>query len=332
MAKTKLRQALEKNGGGVNRYITESDSFESDEELMQAALENKTGEVDDGASQLARANKRTSLLKKAGFDFFDVRDLIPNANNTYTVEEGSVESLASLIYETKNTTPLIVRATDAGYEIIDGERRYRAHLLLGQRYGEHWYMVPARCFEVGKLSDEDANFILHAENMGQRNMTPSERADGMAAVQERILQARKKDDAFKGRATKEILAEQFGISPRTATMEVTIGKSLCPEGKLLYDNDLITKTAAYAIALLDEENQKLICDQIKSGNVTKKNAERTAQARRKGSSKKEKKSNEFLIAAKKELKAAHKTGESPDRILIAELRNLLDKLEELSRD
>lgn len=328
MAKSKLVAALEKSGGGVQRYLTETDVYENDEELMQAALENKTGGADDGATQLARANKRASLLKKAGFDFFDVRDLTPNPQNTYIVEEGSVESLASLIYETKNTTPLIVRATEKGYEIIDGERRYRAHLLLGNRYGEHWFMVPARCFDVGKLSDEDANFILHAENMGQRNMTPSERADGMAAVQERILKARKKDSAFRGRATKEILAEQFGISPRTATMEVTIGKSLCQTGKDLYDNDQITKTAAYQIALLSDYEQELLCNQIKNGSVTKKNAERTAQARRKGSAKKEKPSNEYLMAAKKELQSALKTGGGADRLLVAEIRNLLDKLEE----
>ena len=329
MAKSKLRAALEKNGGGVNRYITESETYATEEDLMQAALENKPEEKEDGASQLARANKRASLLKKAGFDYFDVRDLIPNENNTYAVEEGSIESLASLIYETKNTTPLIVRATEAGYEIIDGERRYRAHLLLGERYGEHWYMVPARSFGVGKLSDEDANFILHAENIGQRNMTPSERAAGMAAVQERILKARKKDAAFKGRATKEILAEQFGVSPRTATMEVTIGRSLCDQGKELYDNDQITKAAAHAIALLDKESQTVICEQIKSGTITKKNAERTAQARRKGSSRKERASSEYLLSAKKNLQAALRTKEAPDKALIAEVQSILDKIEEL---
>lgn len=329
MAKSKLRAALEKSGGGVKRYITESEEFASDEDLMQAALENKTGQAEDGATQLARANKRTSLLKKAGFDFIDVRDLTPNKNNTYTVEQGSVESLASLIYETKNTTPLIVRAVKEGYEIIDGERRYRAHLLLGERYGEHWYMVPARVFDVDKLTDEEANFILHAENIGQRNMTPSERANGMAAVQERILKARKQDPAFKGRATKDVLAEQFGVSPRTATMEVTIGKSLCDKGKQLYDNDKITKTAAYAIALLDTNEQETICNQILGGEVTKKNAERTAQSRRTGSTKKDKTSNEYLANAKKELQAAIKTKVKPDRVLIAEVKNLLDKLEDL---
>ena len=332
MAKTKLQAALEKNGGGVNRYITESETYETDEELMQAALENKTEEAEDGASQLARANKRTSLLKKAGFDYFDVRDLVPNENNTYTIDQGSIESLASLIYETKNTTPLIVRATKTGYEIIDGERRYRAHLLLGERYGEHWYMVPARCFEIGKLSDEEANFILHAENIGQRNMTPSERAAGMAAVQERILKARKNDAAFKGRATKEILAEQFGVSPRTATMEVTIGKSLCEEGKELYDNDCITKTAAHAIALLDPKSQKEICEQIKRGVVTKKDAEKTAQERRLKNTQKSKQTkatNGYLKLVKKNLQAALNSKEAPDKDLLAEVHNLLQEIEQL---
>ena len=328
MAKSKLRAALEK-GGGVSAYITETQVIESPEDLMKTALENKSLKEDDGASRLARANKRGSLLKKAGFDYFDVRELTPNEANTYTVDEGSVESLASLIYETKNTTPLIIRATDEGFQIIDGERRYRAHLLLGERYGEHWYMVPVRCFENGVLSDEDAEFLLHAENIGQRNMLPSERAEGIAIVQDRIIKARKNDPAFKGRATKEILAEQFGISPRTATMEVTIGKNLCEQGKALYNKDMITKTAAHAIALLDEDAQKEICAQINEGTIKKKNIEQTAKARRVGSTKKEKASNEYLIDARKSLQTALRMAEKPDRVLLAELKNLLDKLENL---
>ncbi len=334
MANSKLQAALKRNGGGVNRYLSDTETYRTDEELMQAALENKTEQAEDGASQLARANKRTSLLKKAGFDYFDVRELLPNKNNTYTVDQGSVESLASLIYETKNTTPLIVRAIEEGYEIIDGERRYRAHLLLGERYGEHWYMVPARCFERGKLSDEDANFILHAENIGQRNMTPSERAKGMAAVQERILKARKKDNAFKGRATKEILAEQFGVSPRTATMEVAIGKNLCAAGKELYDSTLITKTAAYALALLSESDQQILCKQIKAGSIRKENAEKEAQNKRNNPSNQRKstpatvkRKTSYLEQAKKSLQKAIKTNERTPIEAIQEIKLMLEQLE-----
>ena len=162
MAKGKLQAALAKDGG-VSRYISKSEEFESDEDLMQAALESKSREGDDGASRLARANKISALLKQAGFDFFDIRDLTPNEQNSYSIEEGSVESLASLIYETKNTTPLIVRATKNGYQIIDGETveevleyvQYNPKKLVRQL--EQWV---TKSVKQGKLSlDEGKEFL-----------------------------------------------------------------------------------------------------------------------------------------------------------------------------
>ena len=328
MSRSKLSKAMARQGGGVKQYVDATDHQDyTEEELMQAIYDNRSMADTDGGTLQAKSNKRNTLMKKAGFDFFDVRELIPNQENNYSIDEGSIESLASLIYESKNTTPLVLRATAEGIQIVDGERRYRAHLLLGKRYGERWYMVPARCFPVGTLSDEDARFIMHAENIGQRNMTNSERARGFAAVADRVIAQRKNDPEMAGRATKEILAEQFGVSERTAVMEVNIGNNLVQEGQDLYDQGGITKVGADALAKLPEGDQQELIKQIKAGQVKKAEVPDVAKGRKRTSVRVPKTTDEHLIDARKSLKKALGMAASVDRVLIAELRNLLDKLD-----
>lgn len=328
MSKSRLSKALSGSGGGVAQYVeqTEHQDF-TDDELMQAIYDSRSIEESDGGTTQARANRRNTLLKRAGFDFFDVRTLIPNPDNSYSIDEASIESLASLIYESKNTTPLVIRAIPEGLQIVDGERRYRAHLLLGEKYGDRWYMVPARCFDIGTLSDEDAKFILHAENVGQRNMTSSERARGFAAVADRLMRQRKNDPSMAGKNTKEILAEQFGVSERTAAMEVNIGNNLIEEGMNLYDTGGMTKKAADAVARLDDEQQLTLVKQIERGTVKKDDVERVARGRVATSTRIPKSTDELLSDAKRALKKAVASNESADRVLIAEIRNLLDKLD-----
>ena len=304
------------------------------EELLKEARASKATDGMSAGELIVSEKARKSLLAKAGFDYIDVRELTPNPKNTYEVDEGSVESLASLIFESKNTTPLIVRevpVTDDyphGYEIVDGERRYRAHLMLGEKYGEHWYMAPVRIFHLGTLSDEDAEFMLHAENVGQRDMKPSERARGVAMVIDRVVKQREADpESMRGRKTKDIIAEQFGVSARTAVMESNIGHNLGQAGMDAYDAGEITKTAADAVSKLPMEAQDELIAQVKSGEIAKNEVEHVARGKKKTSTRVPKTADEDLRDARRALKRALVKDEMPDRVLIAELRNLLDKLD-----
>ncbi len=304
------------------------------EELLKEALASKAADGMSAGELIVSEKARKSLLSKAGFDYLDVRELTPNPKNTYEVDEGSVESLASLIFESKNTTPLIVREVPVsesyphGYEIVDGERRYRAHLLLGQKHGEHWYMAPVRVFHIGALSDEDAEFMLHAENVGQRDMKPSERARGVAMVIDRVVKQREADpESMRGRKTKDIIAEQFGVSARTAVMESNIGHNLGQAGMDAYDAGQITKTAADAVSKLPVKEQEELIAQVKSGELPKSEVEHAAKGKKTTSTRIPKTADEDLRDARRALKRALVKNSTPDRVLIAELRNLLDKLD-----
>ncbi len=304
------------------------------EEILKEALASKAADGLSAGELIVNEKARKQLLSKAGFDYIDVRELTPNPKNTYVVDEGSVESLASLIFESKNTTPLIVREVPVsasyphGYEIVDGERRYRAHLLLGQKHGEHWYMAPVRVFHLGELSDEDAEFMLHAENVGQRDMKPSERARGVAMVIDRVVKQREADpESMRGRKTKDIIAEQFGVSARTAVMESNIGHNLSQAGMDAYDAGEITKTAADAVSKLPQKEQEELIAQVKSGELPKSEVEHVAKGKKPTSTRIPKTADEDLRDARRALKRALVKNSIPDRVLIAELRNLLDKLD-----
>ena len=331
MAISKKMAAMKKQAAKDKVVIenTEKENENTEEKIMVEALKASKGEESLSAGELVvQKNQRKALIAKAGFDYVDVRDLTPNKKNSYKIDQGSIESLASLILESKNTTPLIVRDVEGGREIVDGERRYRAHLLLGERYGEHWYMAPARVFPIGTLSDEDALFMLHAENVGQRAMTPSERARGVAIVTERILARRESDPTYaKGKKTKEIIAEQFGVSERTAVIEANIGRHLTQEGMTIYDEGKVTKQGAEAISRLPEDEQRDLVEKIKSGEIAKSEVQSVAQGREITSSRIPRHVDEDLKEARRALKRALKKGEKPDRVIIAELWNLLEKID-----
>jgi hypothetical protein len=362
MPRNKLTKTLQ-SGGGVSRYLDpHKNKGYTPETIAQEMLENREKEGDDGAAIMAKANARHTLMAEAGFDYVDCRTLKFSPMQTYNVDEGSIEALADLIHESHNTTPLVVRAIPdtegpvpevdsegnqvldedgnprmiqgtikGGLEIVDGERRCRAHLLLGERYGETWYMVPVRRYEVGQLSDEDARFILHAENVGQRVMTPSERATGFAAVYDRILALRKTNaPSYAGRATKEILAEQFGVSPRAALMEVGIGKNLVGEGKAMLDEGELTKAGAASVATLPEHDQQNVIAEVKNGTIDKNDVPKAVKAvkQNKPIAASEEHDSDYYL--RKSLNAARRAAEAEthvDRRLIADIRNVLDRLD-----
>lgn len=333
-AAEKAKREAEAAASNTEEQEPQEITTDDGEELLKEALASKAKDGMSAGELIVSEKARKSLLAKAGFDYVDVRELTPNPKNTYEVDEGSVESLASLIFESKNTTPLIVREVPVsadyphGYEIVDGERRYRAHMMLGEKYGEHWYMAPVRIFHLGTLSDEDAEFMLHAENVGQRDMKPSERARGVAMVIDRVVKQREADpESMRGRKTKDIIAEQFGVSARTAVMESNIGHNLGQAGMDAYDAGQITKTAADAVSRLPMQEQDELIAQVKKGEIAKSEVEHIARGKKKTSTRVPKTADEDLRDARRALKRALVKNDVPDRVLIAELRNLIDKLD-----
>ncbi|NHM13495.1 hypothetical protein GMI68_01700 [Eggerthellaceae bacterium zg-886] len=268
-SKRNLRAAIKKNGGVAALVETDRFTQMSDEDIRLAAFESRRNQEADITAKMANDNRRNTMLRQAGFDYFDIDELHPHPRNHFTVDDESVLNLAGLIYKSKEVQPLVIRETRDGLEIIDGERRWRAHKLLAERYGDSWRMVPAHCHPLDSLTEQEVEFILNSNNLGQRVMTPSERAEGFRVLADALVEWRKDDPKLKGVKTKEYLAEHFGVSARTAMTNLAIARRLSKRGKTLLDDGVITREQAESMSRLTEEQQEKAADILEKSLVPK---------------------------------------------------------------
>lgn len=116
------------------------------------------------------------------FSFFHKNDLPQNKQvqdlpiaqlhpNRYqprrTFSEESIKQLAQTLDEEGLLQPIIVREDGEGYEIVAGERRYRAAKSLG------WEKIPAI---VNNLSDTQTASLALIENLQRENLNPIDEA------------------------------------------------------------------------------------------------------------------------------------------------------------
>ena len=347
MARKKLQAALQSGGGAVANVIPRHEKL-TDEQMRIAAFEARDNQEASITDKMANDNRRNTLLAEMGFDWFDIQDIQPNPNNSYTITDEDVKNLAGLIYNSKEIEPLILRETENGVQIIDGERRWRACKLLAEKYGDAWRMVPGRCHKMGAISDEQANFIMHSSNIGQRNIKASERAAGFKALADKLVEWRKDDPALKGVNTKTYLAEHFGVSERTAQVLLNIARNLSKEGNDLLDAGSITQTQAEALSKLTSAQQEAVVNEVEKGNLsadeitqlidTTKKAQPTEDASTAVSNiakqvttqtvnKPAKDVNGYLKTARNALRKANGAEGDPDFKLIGEIKSIIRDIE-----
>lgn len=316
--KKRLSEGLASAQASVSRQPA-SRKGRSDEERRADALEVLSQGEGSAADAVSAARARQKLVVEAGFDLMDARTILPNPDNDYAIDEETVLGLAESIYQTGNTTPIIVRAMPDGYRIVDGERRWRAHMWLGENRGEAWYVIPVRKYSAGELSDEDALLMMDVANLGQRAMTPSERARGVARVADILVSRRQTDPKSVPNIKKEI-ARRFGISERSAVQEMHIGRDLGEEGMELYDGGAITKNDAEAMAKLDEGSQHEMARRVKEGEVAKGGVVEAVKAKKSDTSDKN------ARAAMRALTKAVSAREQVDESVLSQISELVEEL------
>jgi ParB family transcriptional regulator, chromosome partitioning protein len=108
-----------------------------------------------------------------------------------TFDEGKIEELASSIRNQGIIQPLVVRRRGDGFELIAGERRWRAAIKAGLS------QVPA---VVREASDHEALQLALVENLQREDLNPIEEANGYRRLQEEF------------RWSQEEMAEKVGKS------------------------------------------------------------------------------------------------------------------------
>jgi ParB family transcriptional regulator, chromosome partitioning protein len=171
-------------------------------------------------------------------------------------EEGLLE-LAASIKEKGLIQPIVVRRKDGVYEIIAGERRYRAAKLAG--LGE----VPAI---IREADDREALEIAMIENLQREDLNPIE----IAGVYQRFV------DEFG--YTHEELAKKVGVERSSISNYIRLLKlpdwikGLMREGKLTQGH------GRALITLNDERAQKRYVKNVMSEGASVRDLERTRRS------------------------------------------------------
>lgn len=153
---------MAKKGMGLGKGL---DALFGDVEVSILNDENKM----DGYEANDKSNEET--ITSNGISYINIDEIKPNANQPRkTFDEGKLEELASSIEAHGLIQPLVVRKSNNGYEIVAGERRWRAARKIGLKE------IPAI---VRELNDEENMLLAIIENMQREDLDPIEEAEGI---------------------------------------------------------------------------------------------------------------------------------------------------------
>lgn len=118
------------------------------------------------------AKKEDENVEALGLiNYIDINQIKPNSNQPRkTFDEEKLEELAASIKEHGLIQPIVLRKAGKGYEIVAGERRWRAARKIGIKE------VP--CI-VKELTDEENMLLAIIENMQREDLNPVEEAEGI---------------------------------------------------------------------------------------------------------------------------------------------------------
>ncbi|WP_298108332.1 ParB/RepB/Spo0J family partition protein [uncultured Bacteroides sp.] len=173
-------------------------------------------------------------------------DIQPSSYNPRkTFDEASLAELADSIRQQGVLQPIGVRPiAENRFEIIFGERRYRASLMAGLE------TIPAVIYEV---SDEVAEEMAVTENLQRKDVTPIEEANAYQKLME------------SGRHDVHSLAVQFGKSEDYIRTRLKF-TNLIPEIAALLETDEITISVANEICRYGKDIQSEVYDRhLKEG-------------------------------------------------------------------
>ena len=195
-----------------------------------------------------QATFKTPLATATAETDLDIATVHPSTDNhRKTFNDASLQELAESIREVGVLQAIAVRPrTEGGYEIIYGERRYRASLLAGAK------TIKAAVYN--NVTDDEAEDMSLSENLQREQVRPTEEARAF----KRLLE--------KGRYDICSLAGRFGRSEKYIYTRLKLNELYAPVGELL-DNETITISVAEEISTYEPNIQKDVYEKhLKEGN------------------------------------------------------------------
>lgn len=192
----------------------------------------------------------------------EVKEVDPSKNNPRKhFDDGELNELASSIFEHGIIEPLVVRPKGKKFEIVAGERRYRANKIALARAENMAPPDPKKVAALQKLpcmvrelSDEAAAEIQLMENEQRSDLTPMERAAGY----------RNLINTNPTKHTATTIAQKVGKSAAWV-WDIMKLLDLIPKAKELLDAEKMTVNHAIPIARLTPKQQEKVIDANSGG-------------------------------------------------------------------
>lgn len=180
----------------------------------------------------------------------ELDDILPNRfQPRFKFHEQAITELAESIKEHGVIQPILVRRLGDKYEIIAGERRYKASLLAGKR------TIPAI---VSDLNDKDSAEVALIENVQRQDLTPIEEAVSYRKILD------------MGYLTQEQLAEKLGKTQSTISNKLRLLNLDDDVQEALLDEKISERHARSLLKIESKQKQKEILEKIIRERLTVK--------------------------------------------------------------
>jgi ParB family chromosome partitioning protein len=175
------------------------------------------------------------------------------------IDQGKIEELAASIAEHGLLHPVVVRMIEGGYELVVGERRWRACQRLG------WRSIPA---VVRTLSEQAAAELALIENLQRKDLDFFEEAEGY----QRLI--------TEFDLTQEELARRVGCSQSAIANKLRLLRLHPQVREAIISREIISERHARALLRLESPAEQLaMIERIAKEELSVKKVEQLIAAR-----------------------------------------------------
>ena len=228
----------------------------------------KKGGLGRGMDALFLDNSATENENSA--TMLSINEVEPNRNQPRKVfNEKALEELAKSIEQNGIIQPILVRPmSDGSYQLIAGERRWRAARMAGL------HEVPVT---IREMTDEEASVFALIENLQREDLNPVEEAEGLKSLIETY--------GF----TQEEAADKVGKSRTAVTNTLRLLKLPSPVLRMLGEGKISAGHARALLGLDDEKEMLRIAETTVSQELSVRQVEKMVKYANQGEKAKPKK-------------------------------------------
>ena len=178
----------------------------------------------------------------------NINDVLPNRfQPRIKFDENSINELALSIKKYGVIQPIVVRKIGDKYEIIAGERRYKASVLAGKQ------TIPAI---ISEMTDKDSVEIALIENVQREDLTPIEKAISYKKILD------------MGYISQEDLAQKVGKSQSSIANTLRLLNLSDEVQEALLENKISERHARSLLKLKDQKKQVEMLNRIITERLT----------------------------------------------------------------